>query len=489
MQVTQDFTMDPNLLVSVIKSQAGTLSKALLEGVMNSIDAGATAVHITLNPDSFVIEDDGRGFKSQDEVKTWFGRFGTPHQAGDATFGKFRMGRGQLMSFAATRWLSNQFCMDVDIEGRGLTYELHTLDERKKGCRVEGKLYQTLASWELSDTRNELKKFVLYAPKPVYVNGTLFGASPSRLKSWSYEDDDAYYKVVQGSESVEVYNQGVFVQTVGAWRFGMGGVIVSKKPLEVNFARNAVLESKCEVWGRIHKAAERHIVAKLSQANKLDDSERKFLARRAMSSTSEYEEILRTAKIVTDPTGRHHTLESLKNYARFMYIPESGPLACALHGSDSTFVVTDALLSRFGSDCMEDFIQSLQNRGGMLRENVSLVTAREAAALGLGSAKQLETSGLTPRLMAGFRTLEWLNSELAIRLRTINLSTRARELKLGFHKRNTFIAWTDGATYISTNKSFIKKLESGLNGAWFWVNTLVHEYTHDTDDSESHAHG
>lgn len=90
--VTQhEFTADPNLLVSVIKSQAGTLSKALLEGVMNSIDAGSARVDITVTQTTFTIADTGKGFRSAQEVQAWFGRFGTPHQEGDAIFGRFRM--------------------------------------------------------------------------------------------------------------------------------------------------------------------------------------------------------------------------------------------------------------------------------------------------------------------------------------------------------------------------------------------------------------
>ena len=35
------FTMHPQLLYSVIQRQAGTLNKAILEGVMNGVDARA----------------------------------------------------------------------------------------------------------------------------------------------------------------------------------------------------------------------------------------------------------------------------------------------------------------------------------------------------------------------------------------------------------------------------------------------------------------
>lgn len=255
-----NFTMDPNLLVSVIKSQAGTLSKALLEGVMNSIDAGATRVDVTLTQTEFCIEDNGKGFSSEDEIKNWFGRFGTPHTEGDAIYGRFRMGRGQMMAFASTEWSSGPFKMSVDIETQGLTYELAHLSEPVKGCRIVGKLYRELPDYKLTDMLSELKKFVAYALRPVYVNGELYGAPAGRLKTWSYEDDDAWYKVVQDSTELLVYNQGVFVEEMGTWRIGMGGIVVSKSRLEVNFARNSVMEDSCAVWRRIASKLERTVL-------------------------------------------------------------------------------------------------------------------------------------------------------------------------------------------------------------------------------------
>jgi hypothetical protein len=487
--VTSDFTMDPGLLISVIKSQAGTLSKALLEGVMNSIDAGASSVHLTINETQFTIEDDGNGFGTPEQIRQWFGRFGTPHNEGDSTYGKFRMGRGQMMSFAATRWLSNGHCMDVDIEKRGLTYDLSQTEKSTRGCRIDGVLYAPLAHYELKDVLTELKKFVLYAPKPIYVNGELYGSCPSLLKSWTFENRDAYFKVVQDCEDLDIYNQGVFVQTIGAWRMGMGGVIVSKKPLEVNFARNSILENKCTTWQDILKKTEELVIKKLGSAMKLEDGERKYLARRALSATGKLAEILVKAKILTDPSGKHSTLASLKHYDKFVYIADSGALACAVHGTDKTFVVTDKLLTRFGCHSIEDFLYDLKKRGGLLQDEISILQPETVSRLGLGGAKTLQMDGLTPRVRASFATLEWLNSEIAFRLSVAGYPARVRSLLLGTHKRNTFIAWTDGKTYITVNKYFLKKLDSGLDGALFWAHTLIHEYMHDTDDSESHSHG
>ena len=66
---TRQFKMHPKLLMDVIRRQAGTLAKAVLEGVMNSIDAKSTSVDVTIERTRVVISDDGKGFPSREEIE------------------------------------------------------------------------------------------------------------------------------------------------------------------------------------------------------------------------------------------------------------------------------------------------------------------------------------------------------------------------------------------------------------------------------------
>ena len=113
---TVAFQMHPDLLRSVIRKQAGSLDKAILEAVMNSIDAGSSSVNIQLLTDKVIITDDGRGFRDAQEIQDFFATFGTPHKEGDATYGKFRMGRGQMFAFGKNTWRTGTFQMDVDVD-------------------------------------------------------------------------------------------------------------------------------------------------------------------------------------------------------------------------------------------------------------------------------------------------------------------------------------------------------------------------------------
>ena len=171
----REFQMDKNLLVDVIKRQAGSLQKAVLEGVMNSIEAGATAktggVQVTLDAKQLIISDGGRGFRNRQEIEDWFETFGKPHEASEGkVWAQFRMGRGQLMAFGRNLWNSNQFQMDVDIDGKGLGYDLSEV-KKFDGCRVQVDLYRPLDDSEIWSTSREIERAVKFVEIPVFVNG------------------------------------------------------------------------------------------------------------------------------------------------------------------------------------------------------------------------------------------------------------------------------------------------------------------------------
>jgi hypothetical protein len=70
------------------------------------------------------------------------------------------------------------------------------------------------------------------------------------------EDDDAYYLFGVGN-GLSVYNIGAFVMQKQAYQTGVCGVVVSKRQLKVNFARNDI-QSDCEVWKRIRKVVDKN---------------------------------------------------------------------------------------------------------------------------------------------------------------------------------------------------------------------------------------
>lgn len=489
---TCEFTMHSNLLVSVMRSQAGSLSKALLELVMNSCDAGASRVDVTLDGTSFVVEDNGRGFASRQEIRDWFGCFGTPHVEGDAEYGHFRMGRGQAFSFAATRWSSNQFVMEVDLESKGMTYEVMTTTDLVKGCRVAGKLYRQLGSYSLGETISELRQYAAYALKPVYLNGEMIGGPASRLKSWTHEDDDAYYRLSADKSELLVYNKGVFVRSYDAYRMGMGGVIVSKDRLAVNFARNDILTADCARWQRIRARLRGLVFTKLLSCAQLSAGERSFLARQVFGSLDNVPQELVDAKLLTTPGGRHVPLADLRAHNVLVYSPKATAAACMLHGTAGHFVITDTVIERFGAYGFEEFTRKLQCAyPPLLAEGTAFADLKDVAKPGAGVSEQLDATALSPRQQAAFQTLAALNTKLSAALVKGGQIERARQLLVCRQTKadQSFEAITDGFQTITLNIKYFKLLESGLDGAQHWIGVLIHEYCHDLDDSESHDHG
>lgn len=239
-----------------IKAQAGSLGKALSESVMNSFDAFATSVEITLDRRGFVVSDDGQGFRDKNEIASWFETLGFPHDDGNhRQWGKFGMGRAQAWAYASTVWESNTFRMSVDVQRKGLDYELD-IGTPYKGTRITGTFYTPLDTAEVISVERELSELIKYVTGPVYLNGKLVTQDPS-LKEWAQETDDAWMDIKAArSGSLAVYNAGVLVRSFSAYQFNVEGVIVTKpdRTLELNLARNEILVSSCSVWARIRKS-------------------------------------------------------------------------------------------------------------------------------------------------------------------------------------------------------------------------------------------
>lgn len=140
-QEKRSFCVHPAIIKTLINEQSGSLIKAITELVMNAIDAGATRIDISISESGeFSISDNGKGFINRFEIEQFFETFGTPHSESDAKFGKFRIGRGQIMSFAKTVWRSGNFRMEVDLDSENdfFGYKLTEEPTTQIGCHIAG---------------------------------------------------------------------------------------------------------------------------------------------------------------------------------------------------------------------------------------------------------------------------------------------------------------------------------------------------------------
>lgn len=185
---------------------------------------------------------------------------------------------------------------------------------------------------------------------------------------WTLQDDLACYRIVTGAHALEVYDQDVFVRHFNTWQLGVGGVVVSKQPLELNFARNAT-ESECPVWAGIRRVIEALVIRALTTARHLTDPQRKYLGIRfrTLVECAPDPGLWKAVELLTDPWGMHLPLSALAHYRRFVHVAEPDALASVTQGADGTFIVTDALLDRFGTNSLHDWLALLAD-AGLLRE-------------------------------------------------------------------------------------------------------------------------
>lgn len=266
---TRTLTLHPMAIYTFIKAQAGSLGKALSESVMNSIDAFAGIISIKLTTDGFVVEDDGQGFRGREEIAAWFETLGFPHDEGNhRMFGKFGMGRAQQWAYAKTVWYSNQFIMNVDIQAKGLDYDLQETRKPIKGTRIEGTFYNSLTFPQQQALIMELKQLLKYAPALVSLNGELLTHDPG-MESWDVELPEAWIRIDKSRSTLDVYNSGVLVAHFPRYRFDCAGYVVTKpgKTLNLNLARNDILVASDPVWAKI-EAKLKELTAKPEKAAK-----------------------------------------------------------------------------------------------------------------------------------------------------------------------------------------------------------------------------
>lgn len=503
-QEVRTFTVSPAVIQHLIKSQAGTLAKAIAENVINSVDAQATKVEIELTEIGMVVRDDGHGFRSREEIIKVFEVFGFDHKEHDRQHGRFGLGRGQAWNFASTVWASNTFELDVDIRNRGLDYLLRTDCAPVQGLTIRGTFYKPMTLVEMYDVERDLERLVKYVQVPVLLNGKRISEDPEKGK-WTKRTDEAFLRVSEG-HYLQVYSQGMYVETVSASRVGVAGVLVTRTgaPLAVNIARNQVLHADCELWKRLTKELKALAGERLnSRTTRMDASARDFLAAQT-NDPANLENFSRP--IFTLSTGKHVSLGWLLQRAS-----ERNPLTTAESGNrmaesllreGHALPLAPATLERFGAATVAELLATLATRlqrgadythRSMLSSIQRIITGQQfkESVADCPGFRQLEAS-LVPsdqltKTQRNFLTAlgDGLNCtwSSALRPRTV----KHREIRIG--RSSAADAYTDGETYIALVDTTVEQaIKDGLGGFLRIAGILVHEYAHDSDDAGSHAH-
>lgn len=484
------FNMHPKMLLDVIQRQAGTFHKAILEGTMNAIEAGATAVHLGYNDEEgegrFTIKDDGQGIASRSDIERFFETFGTPHEESeDKTWAQFRMGRGQMFSFGHNIWRTGKFLMDVDIKERGLDWWLEDGHKNHHGCDIDIQLYMRQVGQyhqysSVEAFRAAIKEQIEFVGVPTYFNGEQLNTPPEGL-DWDVEDDDAYYKFGVGTD-LSVYNLGVFVMKIPSWRAGVSGIVVSKRQLKVNFARNDV-QSDCEVYKRINKVVRDNRVKRtVNRRAALSDSERiATLAdiRDGYTDMNGWERIglLRTV------AGNIMKFDDMRKLRQPWCFGESGDRR------------GDRVMQMETGTVLDDNIKSQLRYDGDDSRFFTWLLWAIGLADDYAHLEKLhrDFDTMVEGIHESYRLLR--HKELRAKERYVLRALSSydvwdgRVLSIGISA--TAEAWTDGETYIAIDRDFLNRcnLPWSSPGTAKLCSVLTHEMAHDTDTAGSHLHG
>lgn len=515
---TRQLKADNGLIYHIIFRQAGTLAKALLEGVMNSDDAGAQEIHVNLTTSEFNIHDNGKGFENSTEIEQFFETFGTPHDldehgvSRDAKFGTFRIGRGQLFAFAHTVWKSGEFEMDVDVKNRGLEYDLYEGVGPHEGCHIHGKLYSHLTPSEKLETEKALKMFVKYMSVPVYLNGEKVNTPPQEVEGWD-EETDEYYLMTDGipqGSGIEVYQQGVHVMHQSAWQFGIGAIVVTKVPVVLNTARNDILSS-CKVWRavkrRLKELGGKSIEKQAKRKLKLTDEERAAIFHALQAEEKRPFEV-RDLKLFQDTTG---TCWSAGQISRMASAHSKWDLlADGFFGvafAKATDQKADRVLQRkmglvldlenirmAGYETQEELMELIYSiYSGSLPKRVRLCTMSEITE-GLSNDHRIIAPNKWSKnekvIMTALGTINDYHRGVPGKLLELEEISRSefpiRELRLG--ESDTADGWTDGETYIAINRELFKRKALSEKLVGDAVLLLIHEYCHAEPSNLNHGH-
>ena len=514
------FELDPEIIHHIIHSQAGSIGKAIIELLMNSVDADATSVQLTMTNKGFKCVDNGRGFASRDDVLRYFGRFGTPHQEGDATYGRFRLGRGQIMAHATTEWISNGWVMTVDTRSMGYNYDLEDLPEPAQGCSITGTWYDPLFDLELMSAVQEIRDLVRYTLISVELNGRVITRDPANEK-WDFEDEWAYYRAKEEGP-VSIYNQGVLVRNDSSHVWGAGGLIVSKQAINLNVSRTEILRKTCPVWKPIAKTFNRlaeEVSGRLGGHRKTE-ARREKSARSLLSGDVNIQAIFSNEEVITLLPGKRHI--SLSEFLRKAFYAHKSTFTVVEYGNDVPKgeaiaregiiqVIHPKTLERFGCNSSSDFEEVLErvlqnvaedaqsrdqrmpwywlNVGVPSPQMVAFATLREAFL----ERTQIvdERKALDKETRRAWTALRWCLQHYAGacvgagRYTNGKLFYNEPRLHVLLGESNTAEAWTDGQTYMAIECRIVKRLKTDpLKTVAYIFGLVEHEVAHQGDSLE-----
>lgn len=493
-QEFHEFEVDKNIISSLIFKQNGTLSTALRELVMNCMDYGAKTIHITILEDRFEVSDDGEGFEDEESIMRNFKRFGTQHLEGDAKFGRFRIGRGQIMAFAKCSWHSKNFEMSTDTSTGTLGFNFVRNKAYFVGCNVSGSFYEALRPYQVSNLIRDLSELIKYAEIPVFINASL--ANNTESVRWDYEDDQINIRFdPPATHGIALYSQGVKVKDLHLHRYGRSADVVTKKALILNMARNEINETD-PLWIHVHKTLTELLLKEKKNSARLSEYERQSIIYQLADGDVDLSAVIKLP-LLKDCRGKTSSIftEMIKKRP-WSICPSEQPIAGdRISTSGAAFVLDSNELSLWGQPDGASFLQFLSGLARQSCKNYAVGPIEQIRWVHFedvlkgfdDSVSLIASKDLNSLQQAQRNTLQYAADTMAKRLasRSKDDSNFKRKVFIG---EGASLAWTDSATYIAIEKSQLKFFDNGLSGLIQLALMLLHEFTHREGSVSDNGH-
>lgn len=496
----RSFRAHQNLINIIIKDQAGTLGKAIGEGVMNSVDAGASKVVITLTESKVTIVDDGDGIQEREKIETFFEELGHPHEEGDAKYGRYRIGRGQMFCFGRNTWRTGEFKLFVDFNNMGLGYDLTSGFEKSRGTKIEIDLYEKLTSVDTVSTEKELEKLLKFVPLPVTINGRRITKDTAKEK-WTEETDDFYLRLraIEDYGTVTYYNGGVLVEAENSR--GVSGVVVTKGNFAVNTARNQIKRS-CPIYKEIQKRiaalkGEEKKSTRLTMAKAIDMLEEVLRGRNLEWSERKLRIVptIHASRASMYMIGRRINECNKGSEVPVIFAKEDDSQIDKIDQAKAAVILSSRILDEIdmdpeeiaarifqvvGTRGLKPTLRELSDFDHLISGKVEIIPPKEYSQK---EKDMMEVLGMVGGKI--FPCAMRHNPDLSERETFYNRSSYYRAIRLGISKNA--MAWTDGGSYIAFERKTLKGAPS-LNKWHELVNILIHEYAHNESSEGSHEH-
>lgn len=504
----REFQVHKNIIFDLVFKQSHSVSGALSELIMNSSDAGSTRIDLHITDSYFLLSDNGKGFKTKDEITKLFEVFGMPRESiDDNMFGRFRMGRGQIMGYAKTKWRSENYEMDVDIKKNGLNYELKEVFPLSNGgCSITGDWYKPIGDLAgssffhekeekttLEKNRIALERVVNYLRQnfKFLVNTELFinDECVNQLKEqeWNYEDDVFMFKGSIDDDytisEVQYFNLGVLAGSFKHSR--ISGVVISKKHMSLNMTRSKVQED-CKVMHHI-KSTLKSLLPKFNAKLNCNEARSSKIIRGLILGDFPVSDVINLRLFPDYRKSKYFTLQELIDTEYQDHDVAVGTEKD--YFSDSLYITTQHIILHPSCSYSIHSLVKNENKISSVQElNLGKVINTIAV---LAGDLNLEKTIISDVLLSTIEKcqLKAVNgayykfiSSYRTEKQRENKFFKVRKILVGQSSQSE--AWTDCVKYIAIEHKYMKALDTGMSGAIKVVLLLIHEHCHSKSDDD-----